>query len=255
MRQILPAAAIVAAALVTSPVAQAADDLEARAARLAALRAEVTALQEEISGRKDEVDTQLRALDAQRIDLDVQVRREELRLAQLQAALAEVQAKQATDSGLDDQVKPVVLAGIGEVRTAVSGGLPFRVAERLAALDELQAAVERNELAATKALGRLWAFVEDELRLARENAVDRQTVTLDGVEVLGEVARLGMAALLFRAPDGRVGFAVRDGAAWTWRVVEDEADVAAIGGVFESLKKGIRTGAFELPWAFAEVSR
>jgi len=148
-----------------------------------------------------------------------------------------------------------VLAGLAEVRSAVEGGLPFRVAERVAALDELRAAVERGEIPATKALGRLWAFVEDELRLARENAVDRQTVALGGVEVLAEVARLGMAALLFRAPDGRVGFAARDGAGWTWRVVDDEADAASVTAVLDSLKKGIRTGAFELPWAFAEVSR
>lgn len=255
MRQFYPAAALLAAALAGTPAARAADDLEARAARLAALRAEVSALQEDISGRKDEVDAQLRALDAQRIDLDVQVRREELRLAQLGASLAEIQARQATDSGLDEQIAPVVLAGVAEVRTAVADGLPFRVAERLAALDDLRAAVERGELSATKALGRLWAFVEDELRLARENAVDRQTVTLGGVEVLGEVARLGMAALLFRAPDGRVGHAVREGGGWTWRVLEDDADVAAVTGVIESLKKGIRTGAFELPWAFAEVAR
>jgi hypothetical protein len=38
-------------------------------------------------------------------------------------------------------------------------------------------------------------------------------------------------------------------------VVDDEADAASVTAVLDSLKKGIRTGAFELPWAFAEVSR
>jgi len=76
---------------------------------------------------------------------------------------------------------------------------------------------------------------------------------LGGVELLAEVARVGLVALYFRAPDGRVGFAIREGDGWTWQTVDGRADADRIEGLFETLGKGIRTGAFDLPWAFGAI--
>ncbi len=256
----LLAAALAVGTLVPSPVtgwiseAHAADDLAARAEQLAKLRGDVAALQGQLAERKDVLDTQLRALDAQRIDLEVQARREELRAAQVQSDLATQLARTESDAGLEDEVRPALVQGFAALRAQVSGGLPFRVAERIAALDELEAQVARGDLLPTRALGRLWAFAEDELRLTRENVLDRQVVSLPDGDVLSEVARVGMVGLYFRAPDGRVGRAVRADGSWSWEALSDAESRRQIESLFETLRKGIRTGWFELPWAFGEVS-
>lgn len=228
--------------------------LDARAARVAELRAEVAALQDQLQEQREDASVRLRALDAQQVDLEVQVRREELRMTQLDEALARQQQSAVDDAGLEDQVRPVVLESLAAVRAQVAGSLPFRVDERLAALDELRTGVEGGELPPTKALARLWAFVEDENRLSRENALDRQTIPLDGGEVLAEVARLGMVAMYWRAPDGRVGTVVRTAQGWSFTPITDRSGIVAVETLFDSLRKGIRTGWFELPWALGGVN-
>lgn len=250
------AVALVATALVcVSNPASAADDLEARAARLAALRQEIAALQEEIAEDKDELDVTLRALNAQRVDLDVQVRREELRVAALDSELARLVEANARDAGLEDAVRPALDAAFARARTAVAAGLPYRVAERTAAIDDLARQVAVGELSPTKGIGRLWAFLEDELRLTRENVLDRQVVPLPTGDTLAEVARLGMVAMYFRTTDGQVGHTVRTADGWSWTTVDGATDVRRVEALFEALAKGIRIGWFELPWAFGEVPR
>lgn len=227
--------------------------LDARAARVSELRAEVAALQDQIQEEREDTSARLRALDAQQVDLEVQVRREELRMKQIDDVLLRQQQSVVDDAGLEDQVRPVVLDALAEVRAHVADGMPYRLAERLGALDELRVGVEGGELPPTKALARLWAFIEDEHRLSRENALDRQPIPLDGTEVLAEVARLGSVAMFWRAPDGRVGMVVRTAQGWSWTPIPDRSGTIAVESLFDALRKGIRTGWFELPWAFGGV--
>jgi len=53
--------------------------------------------------------------------------------------------------------------------------------------------------------------------------------------------------LFFRTSDGRVGAAYRDGAEWTYRTIGDEQETKLVHTLFESFKKQIRVGYFELP--------
>ena len=85
--------------------------------------------------------------------------------------------------------------------------------------------------------------------------LDRQTLTLEGGEVLVDVARLGMVGMFFVAGDGRTGQAVRQGDTWTWTVHTDPEDTARVLELVDNLKKQVRVGFFELPWALPEVSR
>ena len=106
----------------------------------------------------------------------------------------------------------------------------------------------------TGAAARVWAFAEDERRLSRENVLDRQVISLDGEEVLVDVARLGMVAMYWRAPDGRVGQSRRSESGWTQQRLES-AQAEQVEVLFDSLANGIRSGVFELPGLLAEVEK
>lgn len=221
--------------------------VDTRASELAKLRREVETLSSDLGLRKDDLRGRLKAVEAQKIEIEAQIRREELRLAQIEGEAAARRAELAASATRGDTLAPALLASIETVRAGVARGLPFHTPERLAELDQLRVQLEGGLLTPESATARLWAFAEDELRLVRENGLDRQIVALEGKEVLADVARLGMVALYFRTDGGVVGAAVRDGDAWTWRVYADRDDHKAVEGLFEKLKHGVRNGAFVLP--------
>jgi hypothetical protein len=93
----------------------------------------------------------------------------------------------------------------------------------------------------------LWAWIEDERRLGRTTGVDRQVITVEGQEVLAEVARVGMVALYWRDADGRTGQAQRGPDGWSMVTLGPGQGQEEIVGLFEALAKGIHVGAFSLP--------
>lgn len=244
---------VVAGLALLGPLARAADH-QAQAEQLASLRAEVEALSEQLGSEKDEAKGRLRAVEAQRVEVDVQIRRQELRMDRLLAEEVSQRAAIEGAGGGDASVREAVERGIESMRSEVRVGLPFKTELRLAALQELDDKLAANTLSAEQAAARLWAFAEDERRLARENTLDRQVIPLDGEQVLVDVARIGMVAMYWRAPDGRLGRAQAVAGGWRYPVFEaPEAD--AVDGLFEALGKGIRSGFFTLPALTAEVSR
>lgn len=232
-----------------------ASDADSLAASLASLRSDVETLATELSLQKEDLRNRLRAMDAEKADLSVRVRQEELRLEQLQQAVdAQVEARAAT-SEADEALRPVVVQGVATFRTTVEDSLPFRKGERLAELDEIERALASGERTPRESASRLWSFSEDELRLSKENALDRQVIELDGQEVLVDVARLGMVALYWRTDDGRLGKAEKTASGWAWVEYTDQADIVATAELFDALEKQIRTGFFELPAGFGSVQR
>lgn len=223
-----------------------ADD-DTRAAELAKLRREVETASSEVTQRKEDLRGRLRAIDAQKMEIEVQIRREELRLAQIEDEAAARRAELAGLTARADTLTPALLGAIAEVRASVVAGLPFHTAERLAELDTLREQAEGGLVTPEAGTARLWAFLEDELRLVRENGLDRQVVSVDGADVLADVARLGMVALYYRTDGGDVGLAVHDGTSWTWRRITARDDQKAVEALFEKMRHGVRSGAFTLP--------
>lgn len=220
---------------------------DARARRLADLRAEVAELSETIELERDDLRARLRAIDAQKADVQVQLRRAELRLTELRKAADERKDALAGEESAGEALTPAIKEGLAELRKVVRSGLPFRVQERLDALDALEAQVDEGVLRPRKAAHRVWQFYEDELRLTRENALDRQLISLEGDELFVEVARIGMLAIYFRTEEGVVGHAVRSGDDWTWTPYTDAGSIEHVEGLFDALEKQIRAGWFELP--------
>lgn len=230
-------------------VALAADPVDSRAAELAKLRRSVETLSTALAAAKEDLDHHLDAVLAERMDLDLQIRREELRAAVARDALAE-RRRALADAEVAGQtaLTPALLAAIERVRDPVARSLPVHRAERLAELDALRDDLLSGALRPEGGVGRLWAFVEDELRLTRENGLDRQVITVDGADVLAEVGRLGMAAAYFRTDGGAVGFAGYGAAeGWSWRTVADRRESNAVEELIDALAHGVRAGTFALP--------
>lgn len=227
-------------------VARAADP-GAQARELAALRAEVETLSSTLTMEQEDLSTRLRALGVQQADLEAQVRREELRLRQAEEAAEARRAEVLLESAAGDTLRPALSEAFAIIGKAIEAGVPFRQAERRKALEDLKSQVDQGLLTPEAGASRLWAMVEDERRLARENALDRQVIELDGQEMLVEVARIGAVAILFQTSDGRVGWAEGGPGAWRWVIAENEAQRRQVEQLFEDLSRQVRTGWFDLP--------
>lgn len=250
----LPTPYLVALAVsLTAPIARA-EDPAAYAHQLAELRASVEDLSQTLDTERDALRTDLRATELRRTELETQIRQEELRVAELQRELDRQRAAVAEDATAYDTLAPTVLAGLDRLIAQVKGGLPYRLDERVAALTTVRDQVAGKLVDPRVAVGRVWQAIEDELRLGRENVLDRQVLTVGGQEMFVQVARLGMVALYFRTEDGRVGAVQREGAEWTTHLLDDPQDAVRVNTLFAAFDKQQRVGWFELPFALPEVS-
>ncbi len=247
----------IALALLALPWAVQADSgtkADTLAQRLVALRTQVEQLQDRLQGLESEHKARLASLAQQRAEVEANLRRARLQVKQLRQTLeAHRQAIQRAKEQ-DHSLIPTLQAAIASQRQRVRSGLPFQVAQRLALLDQLQRDLDQGVITSAQAASRLWAFIEDEARLARESGLYRQPVTTAGGEVLADVARIGLVALFYRAPDGSLGYLAREGDAWRARRLEETADREQVALLFESLEKQLRSGFFTLPNAL-EVER
>jgi hypothetical protein len=243
----------VAAALFVGAAAIASDgDISTLAEELAGLRSQVESLSADVEAKKDDIDARLRSTRAQKSDLELQIQRETTRLKQLRGRVSEHRDKIAEQKDSRQQLEPAVRAAVERIRANVEQSLPFKRAERLAELDTISEQLDQGLITPQKATSRLWQFVEDELRLARENGLYRQVIEVDGQEMLAEVARLGMVAVYFRTDDGRLGRAERADGAWRWTTLRQQQDRERVDHLFESFRKNIRVGYFEIPNALPQ---
>lgn len=240
-------------ALVLSLVASAApaQDADALADNLVRLRGEVEQLNTELDLLREEQRTALAGLSAQKAELTAAVERQQLAARELRARLAAQQEAAASAGVAGDALLPILNGAVDQLAAYVSAGLPFKREERLAELATFRTQLGNGSLPPQRAVNRLWAFYEDELRLTRDNSLHSQTIEIDGERVLADVAKLGTVALYFRTQDGRVGQAAVGNGGWRFVTFQDEADVAHVDALFDSLRKQIRQGFFTLPMAAA----
>lgn len=228
-------------------------NIDQLAERLISLRAEVEMLQSELDIQREEHKSKMSYLAAQEAELQANLDREGLRVRQLEDELAELREK-ADSAGADaETLQPVVITAIEKLRQSIASSLPFKQQERLQALAEVESQLASGAIVPQRAANRLWALVEDELRISRENAIYSQTIPLNGEPVLADVAKLGSVALYFRTRDERYGLARPQSGEWQWQVVEDAGQRDQIATLFDSLRKQIRQGYFEIPAALPAV--
>jgi len=227
--------------------ASAQDSKETLAERLVSLRGQVDELQSELDIRREEHKNRMVYLTAQLAELEANRDREELRLSQMQENLEKMRTEIASGGVNSESLLPFALEQIAALKTHISGGFPFKTLERLAELDDLDNQLSNGVITAQRGINRLWAFIEDELRISRENAIYSQSVLIDGRNVLVDVAKLGSVMMFFRTRDMEYGRAVYTEAGWRFELLDSNSDQEQVALLFDSLRKQIRQGFFELP--------
>lgn len=249
MRNALPAT-LLTSLLVSAPVmVQAQEDYKSLAGRLIEMRGEVDVLQSELNLQREEHKNRMAYLTAQEADLEASKDREALRVRQMEEDLEKIRLEVAAAGDTSETLSPVVLGHIAALRNQVSSGYPFKVQERLAALDEISDQLESGVVNAQRAVNRVWAFIEDEIRISRENAIYTQSINLDGQNVLVDIAKIGNTMMYFRTREKTYGRAVSTASGWRFELLESPADQEKVAVLFDSLRKQIRQGYFELPYA------
>lgn len=227
--------------------AHAQETQETLAERLVDLRGQVDELQSELDIRREEHKNRMVYLTAQLAELEASRDREALRVSQMQENLDEMRDEVANGGVNSEALLPFALDQITSLRAQIAGGFPFKTLERLAELDELENQLTNGVITAQRGINRLWAFIEDELRISRENAIYSQSVMIDGRNVLVDVAKLGSAMMFFRTRDMDYGRAVYSQRGWRFELLDSNSDQEQVARLFDSLRKQIRQGYFELP--------
>ena len=239
--------ALLASLCLLVPDARSQDATEALASRLIQLRGQVDELQSELNLKREEHKNRMSYLTAQQAEMEAGRDREALRIRQLEQELGQMREEVAAAGATSESLAPVVLQYIDQLREQVRTGFPFKVGERLSELDEIESQLGGGVITAHRAFNRLWAFVEDEFRITRENAIYTQSINLSGENVLVDVAKLGNAMMYFRTRDLRYGRAIETDLGWRFEVLESASEQELVARLFDSLRKQIRQGYFELP--------
>lgn len=220
---------------------------ERRARELAALRGELERIGAELVAERETQRGRARSVAAHTQDLQLQVALQRSRLGALRRTQQEQAEREAEQRARQAALQPEVDRVLSALLGWVSGGLPFRPAERAAELEQVRARLLAGRLDPVAAATRAWHFLEDELTLAASCGLSRQVIEVEGREQLVEVARLGQALLYYRTPDGSFGHARRAGSAYRIEPLDDPADRRALTELFETFERGVLVGPFDVP--------
>jgi hypothetical protein len=240
----LCAAALVSAGLLA---ADKGDELANLAAELVKKRAEVEKLSTELDLKKTQLREDLRSLATQKGEIEVKIKQRELQLGKIEQDLKKLNGRISEKEVAKSELQPIVLARIEALKAHIRKGIPFKVTERIAELDKVKEMMVNNKIGPERALARLWSLLESEFRMTNENGLYRQSIVLGGESQLADVVKLGTALMYFRTFDERVGTVVRTTGGWEYRLAGTRDDEKRIEYLFDSLKKHIREGFFELP--------
>ncbi len=253
----LGVSALVIAFLVSSgqAVAQSGDnstgesDAQAQADELMALRSEVQDLSETLADERSRHRDRMQRLSRRESELAGESERARSRIRELESDLAEYRDALERAGANDEKLKPAVLAVADLLGERIDTGLPFKRNERSTAVNDIADDLRSDAIPPQDAVKKLWALLETELRMTRENSIHSQTIELNGEEVLVDVARVGMVSLYFRTRNGRFGAAQPQGDGWTFSTYAEGTHSDQVERLFSDLEKQIRSGHFVLPVA------
>jgi len=221
--------------------------LENISQELVKIRQQIETLHNKISFKKESYKDQMRSYSSQKSDLNVRISRAELNIKDLQRELKKLTDINKEKNRDQQKVLPILTVAIEQLRSSISNSLPFKLDQRIHALNEIEQHLVANIISPNKAANQLWAFVEDELMLGKSSGIYNDTLTVDGHEKLVKVLRIGKIAMFYKTQDGRYGVTKRRGDLWQQQMIEGSEDVAQMEYLFSSFSKNIRNGQFAIP--------
>jgi len=227
--------------------------VENMAESLMKLRSEVVSLDSQIEDEKDEYKASMKSLIMEKNELDTSIAREELSHKRLTKDLDKVKKQIADQSKNSEGLKPIVLHTISKIEEHIKNEIPFKVNDRLNDVKRISEQLENALITPQKALVQVWNSYSDMIRMSKENAAFKQTIVLDGKEILAQVARVGSVMMYFKTPDDRVGYVTKSGGSYTYLESVEKEQKEQILTLFDAFKKQIRSGYFTLPNALLEV--
>lgn len=230
--------------------AQADQNLENMSEKLIQLRGEVEALNSEIRFLKEEHSQEMNFLWTQRNQIKSEIERNKNLLARLNKDLEGVIAENAEKGQSSEHLLPQFEQAIGQIEQYLNDALPFKKAERLASLQEIGTQVKKELISVQRGFNKLWAFVEDEIRLTKESGLFQESVLIAGEDrkQLVDLARIGMMTLYFQTQDDQVGQLIKTSSGnWEYQLFREPDQTEQVTYLFESMKTQIRTGLFHLP--------
>jgi len=229
-----------------SPALGLTDDAE-MVESIMALRTDVEALYTKIDENKESYKAEMKSLTLQIADSEAQINRADTSIKLADQELQKIQDKIEKTSAGNVELKPMLSDAFTLLERSIREGFPFKVPERLAALEKIKSDLMEKTITDERALALLWTSYEDNIRLTSEIGLFKQRIEIDGQNVLAQVAKIGSAMLFFETPDDRIGYVTRDGAGYAYKVVSDKANRESILALFDALAKQIRTGYFTVP--------
>jgi len=211
------------------------------------LRADVESLFTKIDENKENYKAQMKSLSLQIADSEAQINRlnTSIKLADLE--LDRIRSDIAETSAANVELKPLLTSALRTLEKSITEGIPFKVPERLAALEKIKSDLEKDLITEERALALTWSSFDDNIRLTSEIGLFKQKIAIDGQDVLADVAKVGTVMLFFSTQDDRVGYVQKDRARYIYYTVQDKEQRNAIRFLFDALKKQIRTGYFTIP--------
>lgn len=227
-----------------------ADSIDTMSERLIKLRSEVESLSEELVLLRQEHKQHMLGLVNQETELQSNIRSVQRKSSRLKKEI-EKNKEKAGQAGVEDHaLKPIVFSAIDSMEVLIGNRLPFMVDERQQSLGEIKTNLQKGLVSSYKTARLLWAFIEDEISLTKENGIYRQEIKLGDDVVLADVAKIGMVGLFYRTGDDEYGMAYRDSArnsAWKFKALTANLDAEQIDYLFENFGRQIRSGYFKMP--------
>jgi|ACQI01.1.fsa_nt_gi chromosome segregation ATPase len=235
------------AALVTTSYAD--QKLDQMSEKLIQLRGEVEQLNSEISFLKDEHKQEMNFLWTQKNETQSEIERNKRVLERLTNDLQEAKQKSAETGINTEELLPEFKQAVLKVKTYIDQSLPFKQQERIASLLEIEEQVNQKLIPVQRGFNKLWAFVEDEIRLTKESGLYQSSVQVDGQDrkQLVDVARIGMMQMYFLTQENQVGMLTGSTGNWSYKMIDGADQQQQVTYLFESLQKQVRTGLFPLP--------
>ncbi|HPA56370.1 MAG TPA: DUF3450 family protein [bacterium] len=225
-----------------------ADELNDLTSELIKIRGEVEMLQNEIDIEKNALKNRMRAIELSKAELSNEIQRETLKIKQINLSIASKKAQRGNPGKEEETIKSGVLDSVEIMKKHIENSLPFKVEERLSALNEISDQMNNGAISSYRAVSRLWSFYEDEFRLTRENGLFSQPMEINGEKRIVTIARLGMIMAYYHYGESDYGMFARESSGkWIVRPLTEKKHIELVASLFDSLKKQIRTGFFELP--------